>query len=521
MFHVNRRFDCASLALVLSLCLGSLVAAAELDLRLLCQQKPGDNKVRAEFSLTRVSQLETLVNQYQANGELGKDCSRMSLEAMVELRDLSLDDSENVCTLKKVSKIRGFYERYLEQDGAHPKAKGEELPKWLRDFYLAYGLRVSGACKKNMITSLLYDGNKYLQQRDFEMLDNWTNEKSLIAQVMNEPSDYDDLLLPRDITRAFMNEHGHGANDQQQGGEKLLMQTMTGHVIAKLQLVCQRRFKPIYEQLILPLLELSNLGFNYQGKELKIELKEMSANKQIHQWYRIVYICESLDGMQVVEDPNFAKQLEGMDRKVVKVYSKEEASALRAKASLVDVVSLEMGNLDEFKLIEYEQEYGVAIGVDEVLDLGDKNLVKLVKNFANNKSELDRIRERLYKKIGKTILQSLLKGQFKLLGSALMPQSQSEKSMSPNEELVQALDSFISEKKASSSGDDSAVAGALSRTLGVGKRYYNHAAYHGASGISSSVAKKARDNLSPKRKFWYTICVAVFIIGVVTVIHAG
>lgn len=527
----------ALLSVTLCINAAAQLVQAEPDLKALCsggiQSWTGANDLQVQSSADLLKLLEQGSDEqlYQE-----ANCAERVRAALTDLYLLTSEQNDNVCSAEKLQEIRKFSENYLESSEANKSKVG--VPKALRNFYIAYGLRVSAACKKNMIGALQYESQQLLNDNDFQAINKWTDENSVINGIMSEPSDYDDLLLPRDITRALLDA------DEAGEGSKIVMQTMTGHLIARLQLVCERRFKPLYERLILPVISLSNLGFNYQGEDLLRERDEMNNNKAIHQWYRIVYICESLNSIEIVEDPEFVDQAEAgagtdgelmNDKRVVRVLSREEADALKAKAKLsgqqVSVVSKE--ELDEFKQIVYEPEQGVPLQINDeqqqqgkLFSVQDKSFVKLINQFDTRKSELERIRDKLFKKVGAILLQSLKRGQFKIIGSLFKRSSSNQgntdsmDSPTINDELVRSLDSYIHEQKNGLSPDDE-VAGLGNKMGGVAKRYYNTVQYKGVTGITGQVISKARDKVSLKRKFWYGFVLIMFICAIALLAMAG
>lgn len=109
-----------------------------------------------------------------------------------------------------------------------------------------------------MIKSLMLDAHNLLNERDFASINKWTNEKSFM--IMDEPNDYDDIILPEDINRLLVKRNTPD--------DKVYIQMATSRTVREIVFTCRRRFKPIYSRLILPLVSLSNIGFNYQGAEL-------------------------------------------------------------------------------------------------------------------------------------------------------------------------------------------------------------------------------------------------------------
>lgn len=451
--------------------------------------------------LTRASELNKLAqvaSRKQDEAAVDDDqsgCSQRIRLALVELDQLVSSDNENVCSPDKVRQIKAYYMRYIDkssQDGQSQTA----LPKALSQFFLAYGLGVSNLCKKNMITSLMLEGHELLDERDYELINPWTSEDSIIGRVMNEPSDYDDLILPKDIAGLF----GDKNKNKDDKDDKVFLQTATGHVVRKLQALCSRRFRPIYEQLILPLITLSNIGFNYQGEELEKELQEMSANKEVHQWYRIVYLCESMSSIEIVEDQQDADKTEGQDKKLVRILTREEAEQLKRAAQVAPNGS---SSADDglAKQLDYRMQFELKMA-DLIVDNQNRDLIRLVNKFETRKSELDRVRAKVIKKLANYMKEFILSGNVNIVGGLV-----NKSGGNMNDEMVRSIDDYV--RQVSGNGDqDRAVAGVSS----FAKRVYHNTAYHGVEGVSSRVGKGLQA-AGFKSIFWRAVATILFILG--------
>lgn len=474
----------------------------EPDLRLLCARKP--------IVLTRGSQLRALVEQLDRD-DLGVDCpSKRARLELIELDRLinGRDNVTDICSLERVARIRDYRGKYIS---ARP---GNQKPIWaLKRLFIGYGLRVSNLCKKNMINSLQSASRRLLSPLDFEQMRPWIGEHSPLGQILNEPSDYDDLLLPRDL-------NGFEKDDQTDDGpvpdsEKLLIQTATGHTIAKVQALCERRFKPLYEQLIMPIVSLSNMGFNYLGEELERELQELSLNKEVHQWYRLVFLCESLAGLQVVEGLEDVNKTLGSDLKLVRILTEEEAAKLKARGLLREMNDTEV---DQIQRVSFQADSGGRLE-DKLVDLEDRQFMRMLNSFDARKSELDRIGTRLIKRLAGRLMRMLKEARFSFVGT-LMSSAQTKQQDSWqnfNYELVGMFDNYISQLKY----HDEPVSGLTERVGGVARRYYHQVSYDGASNIALRVRKNTIDKANVSRYFWYAMAVAIFLVGLGLMIGLG
>jgi len=502
----------SALILVQLLLLITLLVAnigAELTLEKLCKSKSNGNWNKDNFELTRISQLEKIAADLETSSSL--ECPESIRGAILELRNLVAagepkGESDHVCGARKVDEIAKFNENYIRPDEIG-------LPKVLMNFFLAYAFRVSKVCKKNMINSLTFDSKHLLREKDFELVGKLVSDNSTLAGLLDDPQDYDDLILPQELLQALFGEEKrnkelNGVDDD----DTLAIKSITNSLIKRVQFVCKRRFRPIYSQLIVPIVRLSNMGFNYRGEDLAIELREMAANEEVHQWYRIVYICETLLHIELVEDPQFEAQ---QDQRVVRLLSREERDQLRASGEIgASSSEMETSLEREFPEVQYEPDYGISLE-DQLIEREDKEFLKLIGKFEAHKQELERIRERIFKKVSQFIVANLKRGSFRVIGSMFKKGGQ----MDGNQELVRELDSYVAEQRASS-GHDQPVSGLSSKLGGVGRRYYNTVTYKGIGGLAAGAATNAKQH-SVKRWFWYSLSAFIFILAISVLACAG
>lgn len=458
--------------------------------------------------LTRLSQVTQLIAHIKTLGDASaQDCAELRA-ALLDLEPIVSEHTEDVCTPHKVHQMREYHLKHILGDGK------QQLPKTLRDFYVALGLRVSSICKKNMINNLLYDTEQRLSDKDREMMRSLASkEQNMMDKIMGGPRDYDDIMLISEMNKLAGgddddDEQDASANDD----DKVFIQTATGKTIRRIQVACERRFRPFYERLVLPLVTLSNLGYNYQGEDLERELEEMRNNKQVHEWYKIVYLCESLRNVGIVEEADDAQRTEGLDQRLVRVLTAQEAEARMSSApqQVCDATRCYKDAAEaEFEQITYAPESGNPLGDDEVLDASDKQLVKQVQSFKTNQSETDRIRSRMLRKVGSIVKDSLLSGKINIVGSLLGNNNSNGNGSSSKQTLVKQIDEYVHEASMGSSGDK--------RVAGLGgyaKRVYHQGAYLGTSGMAAKARAQTRKTFNG-RWFWRMLATAIFIIGCV------
>lgn len=74
----------------------------------------------------------------------------------------------------------------------------------------------------------------------------------------------------------------------------------------------------------MPLIKLSNLGYNYQGEMLR-------RSKLVKRWYNIVQTCEAFAMIRIIEDPDMVVESDGEARQLITIMSEDEAAMLEAR----------------------------------------------------------------------------------------------------------------------------------------------------------------------------------------------
>ena len=272
-----------SLAVVILLTVATIDSQAESD-GLLVRLCNSDERVELS-SFSQLLQLKADLEQEQYSNCPGKIRS-----AILELVGLIKHIEDDQCSLDKVQQTRSFQGKHLNFDGQPI----ELVPGPLRRFLLAFGLRVANECKAKVLNFLANEANDVLSDQDHQLIREWSG-KSLIDKIIKGSNGRFDLLLPSDYAR---NEATTNLD------EKIYIQIESSHKLREPQLACKRRLRPIYEQSLLPAIELNKLGFDYQSDRTEIRLKDEYTRASLSRWERIVFICESLKLYKFVELSN-------------------------------------------------------------------------------------------------------------------------------------------------------------------------------------------------------------------------
>lgn len=365
-----------------------------------------------DFNLTTVEQLETLFD-YLKDDESVPFRIR---EAVNDLHNLITLVSNDICSLSKIQDIRNFLEKYIN-NSEHP-----EVPKYLRNFFIGYGFQVSAACKHGMIVILQSVDARYgLGRSDYDVMDKWIDQPGELSQILSDPKDYDDLILPTDIIRVTSKNGQNPAGVPKESMMTVMSQTSS--TVAQIKVYCEKRFRLIYEHAIVPVVELINMGFNYKSKQMSLKSADYQLRDIINKWYRIAFICEALSNVDVFVIPlDNEGEYQPEDQRTVHILSKEEAQVYKERAEN-EGRQIELMKQTKFvrvqNVVYNSKMHSVSLDKTEVLDKKDKDLMKSIDKFDETKTEVQRIQSRLTKKFAKVLWKSLKQGRVNLVGNLI------------------------------------------------------------------------------------------------------
>lgn len=294
--------------------------------------------------ISGVPQVKSLI-EYLNTASGSAECDTSKREAILNLSSL-IEKIDDVCSKEMLSKLGEFRVNFMLTN----HRLWTSLPKSLQMFVVGFGLRINRACKLYMVKRLVFDSHSALEKGDFNLLGSLTDRKDgVLAKLSIKPEDIDLTLLARTATQ-----------------KKVHIQTRPGTLINQIKLYCQKRYKPVYDEFMTPIIELTNIGFNYQSKPLKERTLSLG---EIGLWYQLVYLCELLDSVEIIED-NLGSPF--------KVLTEEEASKLRAS------VSPQPSHGDDIQLVTIQHK---PTKVDPVImDYQDKSFMALVNGFDKQQS---------------------------------------------------------------------------------------------------------------------------------------
>lgn len=319
-----------------------------------------------------------------------------------KLNELVSQGNNNVCSDEKISAIEDFANTYMHFDA------DSKLPQFMRDSFVAYGQLISAACKQNIVP-LLQMANKHdvlTNDDDYQLMSKWSGADSLLAGFMGKLKDKDHLNLPVNLMKR--------ANDN---GHKLVFQAPSSSSMARWQLVCANRLKPVYEKAIEPVVRLANLGLDFSGPTPDKTNPDLAM--LVSTWYRVAFVCESFLNIELVNDPDYKfDQLGDEQKKAIRFLSNDEAEQLRQRA---EKDGFQLSPLNEeiraqIEPFKFDEENIVSLADEAKVNVDVKSFTKAIRKYRSNKQKMVHNKFKLTKNIGRFILQNLKSDKFKLVG---------------------------------------------------------------------------------------------------------
>lgn len=454
-------FVCYTLAGSTSNGVKAELADDHVTLESFCNNKP--------VRLVSISQVRRLIADSRSAEIAACNDIRRSLDQLDDI--LEVVESGRSCNLDLVEKIRRFNYGFVAQAYIDKKTSDNQvkqgdsrlIPDVVRQFFISLCFQISAECKITMINSLEYDTQDLISESDYATIKLLEHNGVTMLSAETEVSDFDDIILLDDLKNSLV-------DGKQMAPSKLLLKVRTSEVINDLIRTCRNKFKPIYDKLIMPLIKLSNLGFNYQGELLERELEELRHNELVKRWYNIVQTCEAFDTVEIYEDPDMCLS---DDRRAISFVSITEAQKLAKQQA-------SPSELDESP-IEYEQV--ITHNSDRLWIQDQQELERLVWKYRAHTSETDRIRTRLFRKMLAQLKEAYKSGHIFSLAKQtiknIMPGNSAAESIKTNqaiaaEDFIQMIDEAVESNESSvvMNEIDSAVAGTTYRRTKQTKKNY-------------------------------------------------
>lgn len=422
-----------------SLLLASLAEAnqkeAEVSLQTICENKQ-------KVNLKAISQVRKLITDVRKERP---DLCEPYLNSFIELEPiLKVVESGQTCNLDMVNMLRDYHYEFI--NGSEKKNEDDKITNPLRFFFISLCFQISAECKMTLINSLEYDTKENITEEDYKTTDMLEKYGATLLDRNTKVTDFDDILLLSDINSAI-------GMDESAKDTKIMIKVKTNLMLKNLVKTCRLKFRPYYEKLILPLIVLSNLGYNYQGELLAREIKELKDSELIRRWYNIVQTCEAFSAIEIYEDTENSV-LE--NQQAITLINKEEANSLRSK-------QVNKPPQDGENAIVYVPQ--PSHNSDELWIQDQSELENLVNKYKASASESERIKKKLLKKLFDKFKESLKAGKVGVFMSGIyggLAKDKNDKKTNINEDMVSMMDDVISKTEETSviNLQDTAVSGA-------------------------------------------------------------
>jgi hypothetical protein len=236
------------------------------------------------LEITSIEALEALKDDIL---EAKDKCNDVYVAALNQLA-ATVTDGPNVCSQNKATKIAEFYKYWIAFDYAPPKDGYEkpELPLPFRDFFLAYGLKMSALCEETMMKRFTLGPKP--SKDDFDDI-----------QPLYEPgSPIDSLLTPLIKSDAIARPSLISTVLALLGDGGMLVQSDHGDIsqLEDAQKVCRLRFRPIYKQFLEPIVVLAQSGLAHRSEYFE-QIKSQRSS-ELDSWMKAIFTCELLDSLQ-------------------------------------------------------------------------------------------------------------------------------------------------------------------------------------------------------------------------------
>lgn len=285
-----------------------------------------------------IEDVRKFIEQFKADPSA---CHKRFHNSINELEAVLQDDllADN-CGDRLYRAIRDYHRRFIsyyvpEADKVELRQQYtnglEPIPRAIHDFFIVFVNTISSICKHRLIKQLdaeIHDKN-LITDDEFAMMAKMSEDAVRVMgdNYHEDSKKIDDVIIPADPLP--VTEY-----------TKLYVQVRFNDVLEKAQEVCEKKFKPVYDELFVPIIRLNNLGYWDKSESLKENLR-FRWDRTITRWYSIIQICEIFRDVEIIVDTSSNSVVadllienESKDRRLIKqtnILSKQEADELKAQ----------------------------------------------------------------------------------------------------------------------------------------------------------------------------------------------
>lgn len=325
----------------------------------------------------RLSTITDLVSYF--NNWKHVKCNPQYLKILNDLNDL-ISVREDVCAPWKISLLQNFHEKYIANEASDAVQRPMQTPSLLASFFINYALDVSDTCKKSINPNLHDNRIENFKEKYYNL--GIENMPARFAKRMNDVfggrvsmETYEDVILLWDEVQEAMMESGETdlqryIEDVHPVGSEVLTKAYVSmsnpQVLIDMQHRCRQLFKPVYDEVIKPVVQLSKLGYSANDFWIEQKLKEARSDSLVNKWYRVMQICEAVLPIKPFLD-------ESMQEYSMKLLTKEEAQEMK-QSEIKPSINLKSATY--VAPIQRNKIYS-----DDLLSINSEESMRLIDNF--------------------------------------------------------------------------------------------------------------------------------------------
>jgi len=202
--------------------------------------------------------------------------------------------------LNKVVKKRPLTEEKFDYSVQLDDYKQEiMIPISLQQFFKAWALQVSGLCKRALVDNLERAIQTLLYDTELDLIDRFVK---IGPQVM-DPITKSPTNELKFSTLVYMPElEGfRGPNDDVLHAQTTQLDLTKEPELNVFMHACRDRFRPIYSKLILPVVRLAKLGYDYVGPRIDDISDTFTKDSQMLKWLALTSVCEYQGKVELIE----------------------------------------------------------------------------------------------------------------------------------------------------------------------------------------------------------------------------
>lgn len=388
---------------------------------LVCDAK---HNQKANDESKQVSKFETIGKIYNyfaslPDGHKHSECHGKYFESIRSLNDVVQKSNSNVCSDQKITLIENFHNKFVSLARNHIE-QHQAVPHLLRSFFMLYSMEISMMCKRTLINNLEWDvARKFpgllelynLDTLDGERVGELFNGAVLLLMDAFDSKNFDDIILLWPLiedsylaqrTDELLSPGGaiFEEFDEQLPGQalRLLVKTRSAQVMNNFRRACYQKYKPIYGELIMPIVRLSNLGYTNNGDEFERELAELRQSELVKRWYKLTQLCEAALPVKFYEDSS--------------LHSNELIMITKHEAQQLETNNVTYIPDNQQQMINYKPTTNGLLGRRSLEHVHSSEIRKMIRRIKLNESSKDQIRSRAMSHLIRYAVRSL-KGNFR------------------------------------------------------------------------------------------------------------